>query len=88
MDHLLRGMESLRLEHKMKIRYEIKLDINLNEKDIDWANMEDNFNPKKLNIYYFLKEMHQVCQRFVTAKEEPIIEANIKDIVFKKETMN
>ena len=72
----------------MKVKYEIKLNISLNEKDIDWENIEDNFDAKSLNIFYFLKEIHKTCQKFVTAKEDPIIEASIKDVIFKQEIMN
>lgn len=88
MDHLPPVMESLSQEHKMKIKYSINLDIDLNEKDIDWATVSTDFNPKNLNIYYFLKEIDEVCQRFVTKDDSPRIEASIKDIKFKNETMN
>lgn len=88
MDHLLPVMESLRHEHKMKVKYHINLDIELNEKDIDWATVSESFNPKNLNIYYFLKEIDEVCQRFMTQDDSPRIEASIRDIKFKNETIN
>ena len=67
---LSKVMESLSQEHKMKIKYSVNLDIDLNEKDIDWATVSTDFNPKNLNIYYFLKEIDEVAAKELERKEK------------------